>query len=138
MDVTCPYCGRLAGLVDATDVYSRPTSGKVWACFECRAWVGVHKNSKNHAPLGTLANAETRYARAMAHKWFDPIWKGLVGADCSKNQARTKVYTWLAGHLGIAVKQCHIGLFDLPTCVKVVEICSREHYNPDSAWSLKV
>jgi hypothetical protein len=127
VEVECPYCGKHASLIDSKEIY-RQSYGMVWACQPCDAWVGVHKNSSKNVPLGTLANAETRFARQMAHKRFDPIWQAEVAKGLSKNRARTLVYAWLAEHLGIATEDCHIALFDLETCVKVIEVCTREVY----------
>lgn len=131
VEVECPYCGRLAGLVDSKEVY-RESHGMIWMCRPCKAWVGVHKNDGKNRPLGTLANAETRHARRMAHARFDPVWQDRLGKGKSKNQVRNAVYRWLAEHLGIPAEQCHIALFDLKTCVKVIEICVRETYNEPS------
>lgn len=127
MEVECPYCGRLAGLVDSKEVYGK-SYGMIWMCHPCQAWVGVHKNDGQNRPLGTLANAETRHARRMAHARFDPIWQARLDGGKSKNKVRNEVYRWLAGHLGTPVEQCHIAMFDLPTCVRVIEICVKESY----------
>jgi len=127
MDVECPYCGKLAGLVDSKEVY-RESHGNIWMCRPCQAWVGVHKNDGKNRPLGSLANAETRQARKMAHARFDPIWQERVGKQGAKQQVRGGAYAWLASHLGLHVDQCHIALFDLATCVRVIEICVSETY----------
>lgn len=127
MTIECPHCGKLAGLVDSKEVY-RESHGMIWICRPCKAWVGVHKGDGQNRPLGTLANAETRHARKMAHKRFDPLWQARVGNGISKNKARTEAYAWLAGHLGIPAEACHIAMFDLETCVRVIEICAREQY----------
>lgn len=121
----CPYCGEHAELMDSARIYSK-SFGMVWACLPCNAWVGVHKNDKNNRPLGTLADYVTRHARAMAHARFDPIWKARLSNGTPKNVSRGKAYAWLAGKLGIPVEECHIGLFDVRTCVRVVEICAQE------------
>ena len=114
MEVECPYCDRLAVLTDSSEVYSR-SFGTIWLCAPCKAWVGVHKNS------------ETRHARKMAHARFDPLWQNRP-AGTPKGKARSAAYAWLADHLGIPVKDCHIGLFDLKTCVRVIEICVQQTY----------
>jgi hypothetical protein len=123
VDVFCPYCGTLAGLIDSAQIHGR-SFGLVWACLPCKAWVGVHKS--DNRPLGTLANAETRYARGMAHSRFDPLWKAQLSKTEPKYRTRGRAYSWLAERLGVPVQECHIGLFDLVTCVRVVEICARE------------
>jgi len=123
--VYCPYCGEKAQLIEDKEIYGRSYKGYMWACLDCDAWVGVHKNSKRYAPLGRLANAELRYWKKKAHACFDPLWKRKMVRDgCSKNHARNKGYEWLAKQLGISKKKCHIGHFDVDTCKKVVSICS--------------
>jgi uncharacterized protein DUF3268 len=129
MEIDCPYCGYPAGLIDSIEIFSQ-SYGMVWACRPCNAWVGVHKNDGKNRPLGTLADADTRHARKMAHKRFDPIWQSRLGKGKAKWKVRSAVYKWLAGHLEIPVEQCHIAMFDLVTCVKVIEICTREVYGP--------
>ena len=47
----------------------------------------------------------------------------MVIDDCSKTKARKAAYRWLSKQLGISAKICHIGMFDVETCKRVVEIC---------------
>ena len=37
--------------------------------------------------------------------------------------ARNRVYAWLAQELGIAVADCHVGMFDQATCVYAQLAC---------------
>jgi uncharacterized protein DUF3268 len=127
MEVECPYCGKPAGLVDSKEVY-RESYGNIWLCRPCQAWVGVHKNDGKNRPLGTLANSETRHARKMAHARFDPLWQTRQGKHGSKGKVRSEAYAWLSGHLGIPVNDCHIAMFDLKTCVRVIEVCVQQPY----------
>lgn len=46
-----------------------------WKCPECGNFVGTHKNSKDNAPLGIIANQELKNARKHIHELLDPIWK---------------------------------------------------------------
>lgn len=115
--VPCDYCGELAVLRSGSDIYPhRPDLRrvKVWECGPCDARVGCHPGTTR--PLGRLANAELRAAKQRAHRAFDPIWKG-------GHASRGKAYRWLAFALGIDSKKCHIGMFDVETCNRVVEIC---------------
>lgn len=123
--VICPYCTDNAVLfIDSTPIYGR-NRGAAWACLPCRAWVGTHQNSKNHAPLGRLANAELRAAKVHAHAAFDPLWKRKIAeAGSTKHEARDAAYTWLANQLSVRRSRCHIGHFDLDQCRRVVEICA--------------
>lgn len=112
----CPYCGNEAELTTGYKVYPhRPDLAdlKVWACFPCEAWVGTHKNSPTHAPLGRLANPELRKAKMAAHAAFDPWWK-------SGRMSRHKAYRLLAEKMGLTKEQAHIGMFDVEQCKQVV------------------
>ena len=83
---------------------------------KCDSYVGVHKGSD--APLGRMANAELRKIKVAAHAIFDPRWK-----DSKERGARSKAYNWLAGQLGLRPDECHIGMFDVEMCLKVIEVC---------------
>jgi len=67
--------------------------------------------------MGRLANAELRAAKTYAHRAFDGMWQG-------GGILRAKAYAWLAKQLGIEVKDCHIGMFDVPMCERVVQLCN--------------
>lgn len=116
--VLCDYCEQPAKLVTGRDVYPhipKLAGLRLWKCAPCEAWVGTHKNSKDHAPLGRLANEALRTMKMRAHAAFDPLWKdGHFG--------RKEVYALLAEKLNIEVRDCHIGMFDIKTCEKVIAI----------------
>ena len=119
----CPYCHKQAKLVDSKIFYG-VSYGMAWFCQPCGAWVGCHKNSEKHAPLGRLANKELREWKQKAHDVFDPLWKRKIKRDCcSKCHARKAAYKWLAGELSIKIKDCHIGMFNIEECKKTVGIC---------------
>jgi ABC-type transport system involved in Fe-S cluster assembly fused permease/ATPase subunit len=69
-------------------------------------------------PLGRLANKELRQAKVNAHNYFDLLWK-------NGEMNRKDAYKWLAEQLKISFDKCHIGMFDVDMCKKVVE-CIRE------------
>ena len=122
MLLTCPYCEAEAKLIDSKEIYGR-SYGMIWICRPCGAYVGTHKNS-NNKPLGRLANAELREWKIRAHAVFDPMWKKkMQREECSKSEARKAGYKWLAKQIGIDAKDCHIGMFDVETCKKVVDVC---------------
>lgn len=120
--VLCPYCGKVAKYVTGREIYS--SRGKwddmwFWACLPCGAWVGCHRYSKKHGfrgdePLGRLANARLRQRKRAAHDAFDPLW------NKNARLKRVDAYKWLAGKLGIPVEECHIGMFDVEMCDKVI------------------
>lgn len=122
--VRCPYCKQPAELVDSAEVYDGRSYGNIWLCRPCDAYVGVHKNDDKNRPLGRLANAELRKYKGYAHNAFDPLWQRKMRSEgCSKRQARSAGYRWLSEQLGISKKKCHIGMFDIETCKRVVALC---------------
>lgn len=110
----CPYCGVEGVLRHLPNSNGRGMFRR-WECPMpgCDARVGVHRDSKRGAPLGTMARATRREARTFAHADFDPLWKG--GHFPSRNAA----YAWLAEALGIPVERCHIAEFDEAQCFAV-------------------
>lgn len=133
--VTCDYCGGTATLMlSSAKLYRGRDFGPVWFCG-CEAsgggaWVGTHINSPIHKPLGRLANADLRKAKQAAHAAFDPLWKARQmrdkreGKKGSKNHARGDGYYWLSQQLGIRFEDCHIGMFDVAMCQRVVQVCT--------------
>lgn len=118
----CPYCGDGSVFLESSkEIYHGQDYGPVWICRPCQAWVGCHPNG---APLGRLADIHLRRAKQDAHSQFDVLWSYKARKfSLNKQHARGKAYKWLAGELGIAIKDCHIGLFDIPTCNRVADIC---------------
>jgi hypothetical protein len=117
--VSCGYCQQRAELVTGEAVY--PHMPELWEqafylCRPCGAYVGCHPGTVK--PLGRLANAELRQAKMSAHKAFDALWRGC--AVMSRRQA----YRWLADRLGIQRSHCHIGMFDVDQCRRVVDACN--------------
>lgn len=114
--IICDYCGRSAELVSGRDIYPHRedlSKLKFWQCVKCDAYVGCHKNS-NGMPLGRLANKELRKAKNKAHQAFDPLWRdGLM--------KRREAYSWLASKLSIKERDCHIGMFDVDMCERVIK-----------------
>lgn len=116
----CPYCGTPSRLSSGREVYpyrANLAHKWFWACFMCEAWVGCHPGTKN--PLGRLANKSLRDAKRAAHDHFDALW--YSGA-----MSRKQAYAWLAGKLGIPVRECHIGMFDEAMCARVVALFTPE------------
>lgn len=114
----CQYCENRVPLVSGDVIYPhRPDLAglQFYHCEPCGAWVGCHKGTDR--ALGRLANTELRHAKMRAHAAFDQLWR-------EGQQPRTAAYRWLAQQLGIEAKQCHIGSFDVPTCERVVEVCT--------------
>jgi hypothetical protein len=123
----CPYCKRPVELADSSKIYGR-SYGMVYICTgypSCDAYVGVHKGTDR--ALGRLANRELREAKKAAHAAFDVLWMAKIRIDkVSKRLARNAGYRWLAEQMGMPREICHIGMFDVDECKRVVEI-SRPH-----------
>ena len=120
----CPYCGETSRLTTGREVYPgrnrRELHGKYfYVCTPCDARVGCHMNTI--IPLGGLADAQLRAARTAAHRAFDTKWQ------CG-TMTRTQAYNWLAKQLGTDSKQCHIGMFDVETCQRVVALCTGDDF----------
>ena len=116
----CHYCGKDSKLVTGEAIYPHRKDLyhlNFYLCSDCNAYVGTHKGTLK--PLGRLANAELRQAKVDAHAAFDPLWKG------NRFARRKDAYSWLAKQLGIPRYACHIGEFDVATCVHVIEVCSK-------------
>lgn len=122
----CPYCGEAPKLVDSSVIYYGRSYGMIYLCEPCNAYVGCHKNSTNS--LGRLANKDLREWKKLAHKYFDNLWaRSAIHHNIARNQARKNGYAWLSKQLDIEVKLCHIGMFDVNTCKRVIELC-RPYY----------
>ena len=125
----CPYCGGKAHLRDSSSVYHNFNyKGKMYVCEnfpKCDSYVGCHPNTTK--PLGRMANKKLRTMKSKAHYYFDPLWKNrLFARNKSLSHNRTKAYQWLAKQLDLPENKCHIGLFDVDMCRKVIQICKRK------------
>lgn len=125
----CPYCGAPAEFLASSErVYHGHDYGPVYACFPCGAWVGCHRGTTR--PLGRLADAALRKAKIDAHDAFDRTWRALHARrqapepGYTLGRARASRYRRLAELLGIAPQDCHIGMFDIETCRRVVALCA--------------
>lgn len=114
--VFCPYCNQLADLINSSEIFEGRDYGMLWACKPCDAYVGCHKNSKNSAPLGTLANAELRALRVRVHDVFDPLWKHSSANDAINKLSRHEAYRQLALVLRVHEKKAHISMMNEGQC----------------------
>ena len=84
---------------------------------KCNSYVGCHQGTT--LPLGRVANERLRTLKMEAHRQFDPIWKsGLM--------SRKEAYKWLSTMLNIPIEDCHIGMFDIKMCQKVIHLCKKQ------------
>ena len=123
--MTCPYCDAEIELVTGEIIYpQRPDlhHRKFYLCIPCKAYVGCHPGSSR--ALGRLANSELRRWKQTAHSYFDPLWRmKMAKAGISKSKARDLANQWLADQMKIDVKKCHIGMFSIEECKRLVEVC---------------
>lgn len=88
-------------------------------------------------PLGRLADAALRKAKIRAHAAFDRTWRILyttrheADTTYTVGRARASRYKLLAELLGIPARECHIGMFDVQTCERVIELCDAGALAPD-------
>lgn len=113
----CPYCKGKTEITLASEIYGKPMFGKnygnIWICRPCDAYVGCHKGT--NVALGRLADFPLRIAKQKAHKAFDRLWKE------EEIMKREEAYGWLADILELPKEYCHIGMFSVKTCERVVE-----------------
>jgi hypothetical protein len=93
MKIYCCECKKWvkAELITADKIYyNRPDLGAVymWQCPKCSSFVGTHKNSKKHSPLGSMCDARLRNARKKIHELLDPLWRDL---KCSRKEVYKKI-----------------------------------------------
>lgn len=113
----CPYCQQHSVEVDGMAIYKhRPDLAhlRFYLCSPCDAYVGTHRGTRK--PLGTLANANLRRLRNMAHAAFDPLWN-------AEGMPRKSAYAWLAQSMGLRDDECHIAMFNEERCKMTVKLC---------------
>jgi hypothetical protein len=117
-EIICAYCNSRAILVGGDRIYPHRKdlySKNFWYCDNGHnpAYVGCHGDTRK--PLGRLADSELRYWKSSAHRYFDPVWK-------QGKLSRSSAYKKLARLLKIQPEHCHIGMFDIYRCKKVIEL----------------
>ena len=88
MKIFCNECNKEvdANLVTGDNVYPHRQdlyNLHFWVCPNCSAFVGTHKNSPDHKPLGTLAGPNLRKWRNWVHFNIDSYWR--TGITTRKN-----------------------------------------------------
>ena len=78
---------------------------------------GSQARPRDPATRGVKAEPGSELARARqaAHRAFDPLWQ-------SGKMTRSNAYTELARRLNLTKAECHMVLFDVATCRRVVEM----------------
>lgn len=119
----CPYCGEIAILKRARDIYGKDTKWiadeYVYVCKsypQCDSYVSTKRGTK--IPRGSLANADLRNLRIRTHKVFDQVWKNGI-------MSKPEAYRWLGYTFGLNKEQAHIGLFSEYLCSELIRICEQ-------------
>ena len=124
MTLICPYCEAEAKLIKDSSVVYHKDYGPLWACLPCDAWVGCHPGTTK--PLGRIASKELRDAKVAAHLAFDPLWRRkMTEQGWKRRSARSMGYKWLAMRMDLTREACHIGMFNVEQCRRVVDICEK-------------
>jgi ssDNA-binding Zn-finger/Zn-ribbon topoisomerase 1 len=100
----CPECGASLRL-------RKSKFGQFYGCERWPLCTGTHGAHPDGRPLGVPANTEAKAARHEAHLALEKI-EAIMG--------RTAAYKWLATVLHIERVDCHIGLFGIEQCQRVV------------------
>ena len=112
--------------ISNAQIYGRQYgSGFCYRCRSCGAYVGTHKPQPRKA-LGILANTEMREWKQKCHNQFDPFWQ----EHKDKQRRRKNLYIRLAGEMGIDVRDCHFGYFDLDQLKTAYRILEKWWENP--------
>ena len=122
----CNLCGGPVEYISNSQIYGRQYgSGFCYRCRSCGAYVGTHKPQPRKA-LGILANTEMREWKQKCHNQFDPFWQ----EHKDKQRRRKNLYIRLAGEMGIDVRDCHFGYFDLDQLKTAYRILEKWWENP--------
>ena len=116
----CPYCKSETKRATETFVYGREYKGNMVICCinfpTCDSYVGTHK--EDGTALGRLANKLLRQHKKVAHDWFDRLWR-------EQWYDRDEAYDWLSEQIGTPRDYTHIGMFNIKTCKKVIQVCTK-------------
>lgn len=127
--VKCPYCGCAAEFVPDKEVYGGKSYGHyIYLCRPCDAYVACQPGT--NLPLGTLADSDLRGWRNMAHRYFDPMWKGH-----NPPMSRAKAYRWLSRKMNLPGEKTHIAMFNKEQCRQVrviVQEWRKKHGDPNT------
>ena len=118
----CPYCegNPPSRLGDASEVYGPAWKDRfpVWLCVnypDCDAYVGVHRESHNASPLGSLARKPLRDLRIRVHNEFDKLWKPPDG-----KMTRKAAYEKLSELMQLPSGKAHVSWFTEEECERAL------------------
>jgi ssDNA-binding Zn-finger/Zn-ribbon topoisomerase 1 len=135
-NVYCPYCGSIAVLRKANEVYVNKIEDDDRLLLVCKNYPECDtyiKADENGNPKGVMANKELRHLRLVAHNYFDEIFRNNI-------LSRSDAYKLLSDKLGIPLQDTHMSNFDEYRCKKTIAIAknilqnhpkTREKYKKD-------
>lgn len=143
--IPCPNCSGMLHLQEKPRSW-RGGSRFVYLCEnwpQCRGLMSAHADGR---PCGNPADAYTRKARSTVHALFDPLWldaPAMYGPDCPlkpaalRRIARNRAYKWLAHHMGMPFKECHISMMDVEQLRHAWRTITKYNPTPESvrAWA---
>lgn len=121
----CPYCGSIAVLRKAEEIYSVKSDDEnrmLLVCKnypECDSYIRVDKYGN---PRGVMANKELRRLRLKAHEYFDEIFKNKI-------LTRADAYKLLSDKLRIPLSETHMSNFNEYRCKIVIELAKEILHN---------
>lgn len=123
-ELYCCNCNKDtdAKLVKGNIVYPhRPDLSHLyfWQCPACKGFVGTHKNSPEHKPLGCIPTKELKSARKKLHFYMDRLWK-------SGNIKRSKLYAEISTYVGYTYHNGETRSID--ECEKVLNYIKEKYY----------
>ena len=143
--IPCPDCAGKLYLRDKPTSW-RGSSQYVYLCEnwpECRGLMSAHADGR---PCENPADAHTRKARRMVHALFDQLWENapaMYGQDCTlkpaalRRIARNRAYKWLAEHMGMPFKECHVSMMNVNQLRHAWRTIKKHNPTPESvrAWA---
>ncbi len=94
----------------------------MWICAPCQAWIGVRARSKQHTPLGRLADAALREEKSRLHDTLEPLVAAKMRRDgVNAFEARGKAMKWLIASLHLPVENPSIHALSLEECEQAIQ-----------------
>lgn len=99
----------------------------IWLCPNCPLTHDAHQNNANYdgmiilqgQPTGIPCSSNCKNLRLTIHQMFNDI-------QTTKKFSKNQTYQLLAKLLDIPKKLTHMALFDIPICLKAIELLSKE------------
>lgn len=125
---TCIYCCNCqknvnAELINGNKVYPHRKdlyNLYFWQCQNCKGFVGTHKNSLKHKPLGVIPTKELKQARQKLHFYMDRLWK-------SGKIKRGKLYSEISEYVGYPYHNAETRT--VAECEKVLKFIKDKYYD---------